>query len=205
MEDKKINPWFSILVKPRKTIRILIASVYKGNLFLTVFPLVLLAVFDVGLIANQLPYFFSSFLHIVFFIGFLLAAILLVLMVIHGCAHLLEWTGRWLGGQGKSEEIRLAIVWSYVPIIWSLFGFVFIFLLMKFLQLNSGYVFVFSLVASISGMWAFMIYLNCLGEVQQFSIQETLKNTGLPVLIIVGPTLVLVGAAFLGYHHGLGK
>jgi hypothetical protein len=40
------------------------------------------------------------------------------MLVIHLCAELLKGTGKWIGGQGNYEEIRLALIWSNVPVIW---------------------------------------------------------------------------------------
>ncbi len=33
---------------------------------------------------------------------------------------LFRWTGEWIGGRGSSRNIRAAIAWSSVPVVWTL-------------------------------------------------------------------------------------
>ena len=126
------------------------------------------------------------------------------MLIIHLCAELLNWTGNWIGGQGDYEEIRLALVWSNVPAIW--FGALWLIIFYGIhLRSNPIYLTGLSWLDYLFGIWAFAIYLNCLGEVQKFSIWKALLNSILAGLVVVVPVAILVGAGYLGYHYGLGK
>ncbi len=117
---------------------------------------------------------------------------------------LIRWTGRYLGGSASPENIRAAIAWSGVPVIWSLILYV------PGLALFGQELFtsetpridassslmliymVFSLIEVIIGIWALVVFLKSLGQVQGFSAWKALGNIILSVLVIVIPLVSIV-------------
>lgn len=120
---------------------------------------------------------------------------------------LLKWTGGWIGGQGSSVQIRAAIAWSYVPLIWALilwvpelalFGQDIFTSEMPSIATNPSLVslfFGFVIIKIIIGIWAFIIHLKCIGEVQKFSAWKALGNvllSNLVIVVIIVPIFIFV-------------
>ena len=192
MIGKRFNPWLLIWVSPRKTIRQIIEENPKKNFFLLVFLVSIAGLFSEHSINNLFVY---PLITIIFpFIAYLLS-----LAVIYINAELLEWTGKWIGGQGNREEIRAALVWSFVPVIWSsIIKIINLTLTIEVFNNNiaSSFRYVLYFVEQIISIWAIIIYLQCLGETQKFSIWKSLINSFLSLLVIVGPIAFFVGLGF---------
>jgi hypothetical protein len=126
---------------------------------------------------------------------------------------LLKWTGTWIGGQGSSVEIRAAIAWSNIPVICALVLWIPELLLFGeelftsempntiASPLLTALFFAFVIVEFIIGVWAFIIFLNCLGELQRFSAWKALSNTLLSVFVIV-MLLFIILIPFLLFNRG---
>ena len=118
---------------------------------------------------------------------------------------LYRWSGSWLGGQASSEEVRAAIAWSSVPIIFTLplwipelllFGEEMFTKATPKLNANPllGIVLLgFVAVEVIVGIWAFVVFMKGLGEVQKFSAWKALGSVILGTLVIFVPILCIVG------------
>ncbi|MGO8989197.1 MAG: YIP1 family protein [bacterium] len=116
---------------------------------------------------------------------------------------LIRWTGKWIGGQAPSQNIRAAIAWSSVPTIWALI--LWIPQLVLFGQelfttetprihaspslgfISLGFVAIQLIIA----IWAIVVFLKCLGQVQGFSAWRALGNTTLGALVIVVPIAII--------------
>lgn len=113
---------------------------------------------------------------------------------------LIEWTGRWLGGQGSRLQLRTAIAWSHVP--WAAFlfiaGLVFALIgklpfvseeVMATLPVGAGDAVVlgiFAIVMIVVAIWSFVILLKGVAEVQGFSAWKAWGNLLLCLLPLVG-------------------
>lgn len=116
---------------------------------------------------------------------------------------LLRWTGSWIGGRASPEQIRAAIAWAGVPVIWSLL------LWIPELALFGNELFTsatpridasivltvlllsFFVIETVIAVWAFVAFLKSLGQVQGFSAWKALGNTLLVVLVIIVPIVLL--------------
>jgi hypothetical protein len=199
---EKLNPWFSIWTKPRATMQQIIETNPTG------FVLLLAAVSGYGEALNQAS---------INGAGDQLAwPLILVLAGIFGpiggviglylMGFIMHWTGRWIGGQASPQQLRAALAWASVPMIWCLL--IWIPELMLFGQelftstepniesdpfLLSAAV-GFGILETIIAVWAFIVCLHCLGQVQGFSAWRALANTVLAGLVVLGPILILAMA-----------
>ncbi len=111
----------------------------------------------------------------------------------------LSWTGKWLGGQAGQAEVRSAVAWSNVPIIWAMLLWVPEYLLFGrelFMSdtpaldasLSLSFTLMgFFLVEIILAIWALVIYLKCLGEAHRFSAWKALANSVIAALLVIIP------------------
>jgi hypothetical protein len=208
MEDlsqQKLNPWFSIWTRPRATIQqivetdprrlVLLLAALGG--FSTVldrasmrnlgdkldWPVLLLLAAVVGPIAGI----------VTLYIG----------------AALLRWTGSWIGGQASAQNIRAAMAWSTVPEVWGLLLWIPAFALfgqelftstMPSVDANPSLSFIllgFAVISLVIGIWEFVIFLKCLGQVQGFSAWKALGNAVMASMVVLLPVIIVVVAMTL--------
>ena len=117
---------------------------------------------------------------------------------------LLRWTGDWIGGRASSREIRTAMAWSSVPIVWALvlwvpelalFGQELFTTETPRIDSNTNLLVLFvlfGLVEMTVGIWAIVVFLKSLGQVQGFSAWKALGNSALAGLVILIPLLLVV-------------
>ena len=205
MDDRSsrtLNPWLSMWTRPRATIQQIVdANPERGVLLLSAvagigqaldracaknlgdkldWPLILLFAALVGPVAGILGLFVGG--------------------------ALLRWTGSWMGGQGSSRNIRAAIAWSNVPEIWAMLLWV------PSLALFGQELFTsktplidadpvrlaaflgFAGVELVLAVWALVVFLKSLGQVQGFSAWKALGNALLTALVVIVP-LAAIGIA----------
>jgi hypothetical protein len=206
MGDKlKINPWVKIWVQPRETIRALIqySSTYLFPLLCMIygFPVLLQMALNFSLGDR------FSLSGIV--VGALILAVVPGFLIFNISAGLFYWVGKWIGGTGTFQEIRAAVAWSNVPslvngLIWILnmmvFGKRIFSLSFGMAPLTQGEMVmlaVTSLIQLILAVWAFIILVKVLGEVQGFSAWKGLLNVCIAFFIIV------IGFSLLFWVMGL--
>jgi hypothetical protein len=134
---------------------------------------------------------------------FVLGGIGGVLSVYAG-GFVLRQTGRLLGGRATAVEVRSALAWSSVPLIWSLLlwppelallGREMFTTATPTLDANPLLIVplgLLILVEVVVGLWAFVVFLKALGEAHGFSAWRSLGATLLGVLAIVVPALIVV-------------
>lgn len=117
---------------------------------------------------------------------------------------LIRWTGSWLGGQATSQSVRAALAWASVPVIWALllwipelaiFGQEMFTSETPVLAQSPSKALVlmgFGLVQIVIGIWAIVVMLKCIGQVQGFSAWKALGNLVLAALLLTVPVLVLL-------------
>ncbi len=202
-ESETLNPWLFMWTKPRTTIQQIIDS----NPEHLVGVLAILAGFSRALDrasnrnlgdSMELPF----IIMLALFTGMIVGTLTLAIGSI-----LIRWTGKWLGGQASSKDIRAAMAWSYVPIIWALifwgleiiiFGKELFTSEAPLLESSPSMLYLYTSLASIEtiiSIWAFAIFILCLGQVQKFSTWKALVNAVLAGLVFIVP-LVLIPLFF---------
>ncbi len=200
-----INPWTQMWVRPRETIRAIIQTnpgyMYPLLCFIYGFPMAL-----------QLAQNFSlgnSYSVVGIVIGSAILAILLGAIMINIATALFTWTGKWIGGVGTYQQIRAAVAWSNMPSvvnigIWvinlAVFGvriFRNDFVETQFAGNELSIIFMTALVQLVVAVWAFVITLKALGEVQGFSAWKALLNILIPIFVI------FVGVSILAWFFTL--
>lgn len=122
---------------------------------------------------------------------------------------LLRWTGSWIGGAATYRHVRAAVAWSKVPLIWAmalwipelaLFGkelFTSEVPIIEAKPILALMLLGFGLLEITIGIWAAIIFLKCLGQVQGFSAWRALANTCLAGLVIIIPLVIIVFGVFM--------
>ena len=201
METTPMNPWFSMWLHPRRTIRRIVETNPDR--------LVLLLAAVGGIVEALINASSDSKGE-----NMSLQAILLTsliggpLMGVIGLwlgGALLRWTGGWIGGQADSRRIRATLAWANVPLVWSLLLWIPALLLfgaelfaaatpiLDASTMLSGLYMVFSFGIGIVSIWAFVVFLHALGEVQGFSAWKALSNSILAGLVVLVPLLAIIG------------
>ncbi len=195
---KALNPWFSIWTRPRATMRTILDTDPTRMV-------VLLAM--IGGISNALDNASARSLGDTWALPsiFVLAAIggsIAGLIEVYLGGLIMRWTGRWIGGQGSLGEIRAAIAWSNVPLIWALLLWIPSLALYgeeMFLseapRMDANWVpaILLGIADVVVLVWWFFVYLECLGETQGFSAGKALGNTLLTTLVVTLPIIVVFG------------
>ena len=194
-----INPWTGMWIRPRETIRQIVETnpgyMYPLLCFIYGFPMAL-----------QLAQSFSlgdRFHATGIVIVCLILAIVLGGVMISITAALFKWTGKWIGGEGTYQQIRSAVAWSNMPravniVIWlanlAVFGsklFRNDFLETPFVGNELAFIFFTAFIQLVVGVWAFIIMLKALGEVQGFSAWKALLNIVIPAVLIFIAMMIL--------------
>ena len=186
------NPWLSIWIRPRATIRSIVAQNPNRGLW------VLAAIYGFCSLMNM-------FQSMVVGEGLGIGAILLLAVVLSPLwgwisfsvwSGFVSWVGKWFKGQGSFKTVRAAYAWSCVPILvniplWllmvALFGHQLFLNYPEAHLLPNGLVtllFVILIVKVILAIWSLVIYLNALAEVQNFSVIRAILNVIVAGLIL---------------------
>jgi hypothetical protein len=199
VNEQIMNPWISIWTKPRATIQQIVDTNPER--------LVLLLA-GVGGFSTVLNHASTKSLgdKLDWPMLFLIAAIVgpvAGIITLYIASALIRWTGNWIGGKATSQHIRAAMAWSTVPEVFALplwipllgiFGQEMFTSEMPRLQANPSLSIVFFSLAAIGlaiGIWEFVIYLKCLGQVQGFSAWKALGNSLLALMVVVLPLVII--------------
>lgn len=205
-DDKKLNPWLSIWLEPRYTMRTILDGYNRG-------PIILLAA--LGGIADALSRIsekngngFDTLFQIL--IQSFISGIIGGIIGIYFISLMLWLSGKWIGGEGKYDDILTAIGWANVPSIWSLiiwflgivvFGVDFFkdasYILKASIFLNI-ISWLFTIAFWIIGLWSIFVAIKCVAEVQQFSSWKAVLNFILAFLIVFVPLMIIVVLQFIG-------
>lgn len=205
------NPWKSMWVRPRETIRMIIAENPKRSLWILSFIYGLTSLFN-GFQSFPLAIRFGMMPILIFSI---------ILAPFWGYAffsiwsYVIVWVGRFLKGQANFESARAAYAWSSVPLIGNiplwllliLFYSDFFFFGAQEKMLMPGAVallFLILLGKLVFAIWSIVLYLQSLSEVQQFSIMRAIGNVVLASLIMVIGAAILWAVALFTVNISMG-
>ncbi|MCF6410681.1 Yip1 family protein [Pseudalkalibacillus salsuginis] len=196
-----LNPWFSIWIKPRETMKeIFIFN--AGNVFLLILIGSFVQFLDRASFKSAADSLSSPSALIPVGISNTLIGTLIYYFLI---PVLLNWVGRKLGGQGTIEKIRYSVAYSFIPFVYSLVivwvPSFFLFGIENFTtetpRLDSSItliilIIIFGIIETIIGIWTIFIFLKCLGEAHQFSAWKALLTTVLSFMVIILPLIIIV-------------
>jgi signal peptidase I len=205
------NPWISIWLHPRATIRQITAGDSKTSVAILAILVGWVAVVEFWInqnISDYLPW------------GALFIAVLLIgslggLIFIYLSGHILQWTGQLLGGQGSAGQVQAALAWSAIPNIARIvLNLLFLHYIrtgtlssatsgplsrlattLSISQLEELLIFGLGILNLILVVWQAAVYLKCIGEVHGFSAWRALIATAIPLYTlppIFTPVLALI-------------
>lgn len=192
MDQKlRINPWWSMWVKPKATIRAIVDTNNRYGFISLCFLYGLIQTIHGAQVASlgaNLPVWGIVLLSLVFAIPIGFICFNLSTLVIY-------FIGKLLRGQGSYYEVRAAVSW---PSVTAIFSLIFIGILILTFQEVFFYrnfseiipedwrvflVIFFILAEAILGVWKFVMFIMALSEVQKFSGWMSLLNVILPGII----------------------
>ncbi|MEN8236667.1 MAG: Yip1 family protein [Pseudomonadota bacterium] len=203
---QRLNPWFSMWIKPRATIQQVIETDPTRWILLLVALDGIFQVLDRAVDKN-----FGDHMHWTSIL--LIAAItgpILGLIGLYLSGWLIGWTGRWIGGQGTHENIRAAIAWAKIPTIWvlALWGpMMLVFGQGLFVSpqyraaenMDLAYnIWGFAIIIFFAEITSFILLCQALGQVQGFSGWKAFGNILLAGLILIIPFIMIFVFIFLG-------
>ena len=205
-ESQGFNPWFSIWLQPRATMQ----QILDTDPARWVLLLAIIAGFFQALdraVIQDLGDRVDSWQSVVLACA-IISPIWGVLGLFLG-GYLLRTTGGWLGGSASVREVRAAIAWGGIPMIW--LGLLWIPSIALFGDENftsatprldndpalaSAMLFLAGLEL-IGSIWAIVISLKCLGQAHKFSAWRALGSVLLMILVLVAVFVVPFGLLFL--------
>ena len=190
-QTNDLNPWLTIWVKPKKTIR----QIVNANPTQYVILLALLA--GVSQTLNQATVKnLGEFAPLSSIIGMsLLAGPVIGLINLYLGAFVLHWVSTQFGGKASVLELRAALAWAALPIIAALllkipeiwlFGAQFFSDTLPGIETGfalTNPLFGFAIAEAIFALWAFVLLVQCLTEVSRFAPWLALITTIVPTFI----------------------
>jgi len=122
------------------------------------------------------------------------------------------WTGKWIGGNADASQVRAAVAWSYLPLCASLILWIPQLVLFgtesftnetprldESIGLEVAFI-GFSAAKLALLAWSFVIFFNCLGEVQGFSAWKAVGNYFLALLLVAVPVGAILAFVYFLRH-----
>lgn len=191
------NPWFTIWTRPRATIQ----SIVSRDPTYLVIPLAALSGVSHTLDRASTKNLGDSFGLPALFAFSIVMGIISGIVGLYLFGFLLRVTGKWLGGQGSPVNIRAAIAWSSVPIVWALLLWVpellvfgkdlFTTIAPSIADRPMVYLGFVSLEL-VAAIWGGVVLCKTLGQVQGFSAWRALGSLALAVLMFTAAILLMV-------------
>jgi len=204
-EEQALNPWISMWTKPRATIRQIVAADPRRLVLALAAIAGISEGFDVA--SNAREFLDARILPEALSLAAVSGAILGI-CGLYVCAAVVRWTGLWIGGQASALHIRAAIAWSSLPVVWiaplwlpmaALYGQELFTNKAPALDATLGgqpamalSLLCFYLAGFVAELWAFVLLLKSLGQVQGFSAWKALGNLILAALLLCLAVFVLV-------------
>jgi Yip1 domain. len=198
--ERLLNPFLHIWIKPRQVIRQILNSNSKKYVIL----LAMIGGFAKSLDQASTRGAGDTLGYPCIFLGALIGGTIGGIIGLYILSWLIKWTGKAVGGKGSFEEIKTAIAWSNVPVMWALilwipeiilFGQELFTSTTPIIDSNLSLTIAlisFGLIEVIIGVWTFVISLKCIAEAQKFSAWKALGNVILSGLAIIVPLLIII-------------
>ena len=201
-----LNPWRSIWLQPRATIRQIVTTDPDRHVLALIAANSVIGAVLAGVTSALQGQFGLLFLLLLVLVVAPIFAVIMLYLV----ALLLRWTGRWLGGVASSRDLRAALAWGCVPSL--LAGAALLVALLvpgldlfptppPELQSEPFALATYGLGSKIqllAGVWSLFTMIKCIAEVQGFSAWRALGNYLLAILMmIVAIVAIAAGAGVL--------
>ena len=184
MQKQNDNPWFSMWLNPRRTIRYITETNPKmGFYFLASIWFLQLFFLSFSYASISLP------IHPAFSI---IIAIIISPIIGGLCFHFFGWllyiTGKWLKGSSDQINLRCSFAWSRIPVIvdlimWAVLSITLLEFLFASKGLGPSFSFI-NLIAALTSIWSFVLLVLAVQEVQKFSLSKALINVILAYIFI---------------------
>lgn len=200
-----LNPWLSIWIRPRATMRYILNTDPKAYVFGLCFIGALNQSLDRAVgrgLGDRIAFPFVLLLCAVF-------ALFSALLTLAIGGRVLRWVGGLLGGQGTLDGVQAALGWGNVP---SLIGLLIWLPLLVLLgpelfttntpRMDANPMLALLLLASsmlqmLLGVWSFVISIKCLAEAHQFSSWRALGVTLIIALPFIFIACVIISIGVL--------
>jgi hypothetical protein len=195
--EEALNPWTSMLTRPRQTIHQIIATnPTYGVLLLTI--LSGFTEIDADMVKSLRG---NMSLGLALLCWAILTSLISVLSLYLGGA-VFRWTGSWLGGRADYREVRAAMAWSSLPEVY-LLPATLILSLVPFLDsatASGPYAGVQETFTTVGMFWSVLLMCKALGEVHGFSAGKGFGALLLGLLILAIPVAIgfVVYGAMIG-------
>lgn len=185
-----------ILIAPAKAIRYIEQHDYKKYFTLLLFAIGAVSSLNNNFMSRYLmlhtPYVVSLFLSAV--IGGVIGAVFIYIY-----ANIIRFTGKWLGGKASASSIARVYVYTSIPSLMMFLVFMAKLFYNGFLGNDLLYTptpfpfvgTIISLISFILTIWAFILFIGGLAEVQQFSIGKALLNIFILTIPIVFVLIIM--------------
>ncbi len=188
-KKEELNVWTSIWVKPRVTVRYAIE--HKPMKFAVMLALIA-GVFDMLNAATQNNFGDTMPVPVIIVLAIILGPILGVIGWWIG-AGIAKLVGKWLGGVGNYEELKMALAIAYIPVI--LIGILWVpnllvlgnSMFMESFDISAGQLiwsYLSTFISFVMGIWSFIIMINAISEAHQFSRWRGFWTIVIPGIII---------------------
>ena len=194
-----MNPWFTIWVAPRATMRQILDSDPRRMVHLLA-----AAGGAVQGLEGHLPEALTELVPLSFLVTFKVAfGALFGVVALYIFSFLVRLTGGWIDGKGDFTAVRAALAWANIPTIWGLLLWIpmFIFLGTDALNIDpaslleepGGMVVIIPLmfIGLVLAIWQLVIILKCIAEAHRFTAWHSLAAALLAVMIFAVPIAVL--------------
>ena len=196
-----LNPWFSILTEPRATIQQIIDTDPKR------FVLLLAAMIGVGAVINIKLGMWAPKTNIdPNILGLVVAPIgaIMAIILLYIEAALIRWVGSKFGGRATSVQVRAALAWPLIPVLWYNLLCVVVLLVAPSLveAPNNPLGLALDLIGMAGVTLNFILSVRCLQQIQGFSVWKTLAGVLLAgclfcLILLAVFTVVIAGLIFV--------
>ena len=186
--EKLMNPWTSIWLKPRATIEQIIASGNSGVRLIILFFGVTFGISSTLKDAENLQELFFNALPAVI----MSPIVTIILLFVIG--SIIHWIGKKLGGKASRVQIYTVLAWSSLPLIGAALFEIVLKMMLFILRVNlslttASYILmqlILALINFTTAIWAFVILVNCLKQVQSFTMGKAIISAlSIPMLNLV--------------------
>ena len=203
--EEPMNPWFTIWVAPRATMRQILDSDPRRMVHLLA-----AAGGAVQGLEGHIPEVLSELVPLSLLVGFKVTfGALFAVIALYIFSFLVRLTGGWIDGKGDFTAVRAALAWANIPTIWGLLTWIPIFIFLgtdafnvnpaSLLEEPGGMMLIIPLmiIGLVLGIWQLVIILKCIAEAHRFTAWHSLAAALLALMIFAVPIgLLAVLAAF---------
>ncbi|HEY4551948.1 MAG TPA: Yip1 family protein [Bacillaceae bacterium] len=199
-KNERMQTWLTIWVYPKKTVRHVIE--HKTMKYAIIIMLIagIQQVLNMASTSNlgehlSTPAIILTSILLGPFIG------LITWLVASGIYYLV---GKWLGGKGTMKEMKMAVAWTYIPMIWMMIlwipnlAFIGHEMFTKEIEPDLGKALMLMFTGCLEialGIWMMVISARAIGEVHRFSSWKGLLAMvlpGLAIAVVLIPIIVVV-------------